>query len=220
MCGPGKSPPTTYPWSSNSISEMGDLARLIVLLVAAGVTVTVAGGWMAWWMAEERRLTRLVRRALGGEADAAIVARGRGCAAGFRVEADQFVVMSGGGAKALLYRLDALDGAELIIDHAVAGRVFRGESRRPVDRIETAPQSVSLRLIFNDPKNPDFDLDLWRVDDLARRHAPVPGDVIHEGRSWLARIDAILRRGPRQRIAAPASLAAEPAPWEEDDAEG
>jgi hypothetical protein len=198
---------------------MEDLARLIILVAAAGVAVTVAGGWLAWWMAEERRLTRLVRRALGGEADAVIVAKGRNAAAGFRVETDRFVVMRRGGAEALLYPLEALDGAELIIDHAVAGRVFRNETRRPVDRIESAPQSVTLRLIFNDARNPDFDLDLWRIEDLARRHAPVPGDVVHEGRSWLARIDALLRRGPRQRIATPAAVPAEAPPWEDDGAE-
>lgn len=197
---------------------MQDVVRLIVQLAIAGVALTLIGGWLAWWFEEERRLKRLVDRALGGAADAAIVARGRHAAAGFRLQTDQFVVMTKGGATALLYGLDAVQGAELVIDHAVVARVFRGENRRPLDRIEKEPESVTLRLIFNDARNPDFDLDLWREDDVGRRHAPDPTDTIHEARSWLARIDAILRRPMHHRIATPEPVVASPdaPPWDED----
>ena len=192
---------------------MEDLLRTLVLVVLGGVVLTVIGAGLAWWFEEERRLTRLIRRALGGEADAVVVAKGRGAAAGFSMAAGQFVVMGRGGASALLYRLDRIDGAELIIDRVVVARVFRGESRRPLDRIEKEPEAVTLRLIFNDARNPDFDLDLWLAEDADRRRAPRPADAIHEGRSWLARIDAILRRPPAQRIATPP----EPPPWDEEE---
>jgi hypothetical protein len=191
---------------------MEDLLRTLLMVLLGGVALTIVGAGLAWWFEEERRLNRLIRRALGGEADAAIVARGRGAAAGFSLASNQMVVMAGGGASALLYRLDQVDGAELIIDHVVVARVFRGETRRPLDRIEKAPEAVSLRLIFNDARNPDFDLDLWLAEDAERRHAGKPADAIHEARSWLARIDAILRRAPVQRIATP-----EPPPWDEED---
>jgi hypothetical protein len=201
---------------------LSDIVRLLLTLLLAGVAVTVAGGWLAWWFDEERRLKRLVKRALGGAVDAAIVARGRGAAAGFSVEGDKIVVMSRSGAAALLYRLDAVDGAELIVDHEVVGRVFRGEGRRPLDRLAKDAESITLRLIFNDIRNPDFDLDLWRAEDAERRHAPAPSDLIHEARSWLARIDALVRRSPPSRVTAPAAVAAAPAgmeapPWDEDE---
>jgi hypothetical protein len=191
---------------------MEDLLRTLLLVLLGGVALTVAGAGLAWWFEEERRLKRLIRRALGGEVDAAIVAKGRGAAAGFSMASNQFVVMGAGGADALLYRLDHVDGAELIIDHIVVARVFRNEGRRPLDRIENGPESVTLRLIFNDARNPDFDLDLWLAEDVERRHSPRPADAIHEARSWLARIDAILRRAPVQRIATP-----EPPSWDEEE---
>jgi hypothetical protein len=191
---------------------MADLLRTLLTVLLGGVVLTVIGAGLAWWFEEDRRLRRLIRRALGGEVDAAIVAKGRGAAAGFSMGSNQMVVMDRGGASALLYRLDHVDGAELIIDQVVVARVFRGENRRPLDRIEKEPEAVTLRLIFNDARNPDFDLDLWLADDAGRRHAPKPTDAIHEARSWLARVDAILRRAPVQRIATP-----EPPPWDEEE---
>jgi hypothetical protein len=193
---------------------MKDLVRLAILIVLAGGAVTLIGMGLAWWFDEARRMGRLIRRALGGEADAAIVARGRGAAAGFSTRSDQIVVMSRRGAEARLYRLDALEGAELVIDDAVVARVFRGEGRRPLDRIEREPDSVVLRLIFSDARNPDFDLQLWREEDVGRRQSADPADLIHEARTWLARVDALMRRGPVRRIAAP-----EPPPWEEEEAD-
>jgi hypothetical protein len=205
---------------------MREVVRLLLTLLLAGVAVTVIGAWLAWWFEEERRLKRLVTRALGGDFDAAIVAKGRGQAAGFRVETEQMVVMSRGGADALLYRLDHLDGAELLIDHQVAARVFRGDGRRSLDKVEQAPQDVTLRLIFNDVNNPDFDLELWKIEDLERRHSPVPGKVVQEARSWIGRIDALVRRSPQSKIATPAAVAApaaaaapamEAPPWDDDE---
>lgn len=201
---------------------MSEFVRTVLMLAAAGLAVSGLGSWALWWNEEERRLLRLIARALGGEPDGAIVARGRNAAAGFRLETRQMVVMAKGGASALLYKLDLLEGAEILIDNVVVARVFRGEARRALDRIEGAPQQVSVRMIFNDARHPDFELDLWEIEDLGRRRAPIPAKTIQEARTWLARIDALLKQAPtvQPRVAAPEPVAQtteDLPPWDDAD---
>ena len=202
---------------------MTDLVRLLLLVAIAGAAVTMFASWAAWWHDEDRRLRRLVRRSLACEPDAVIVAKGRNAAAGLGLDVGKVVVMWNGGAQALLYPLHALEGAELVIDGAVVGRVYNGEPRRTLDRIDAEAGQVTLRLIFDDPRDPDFDLDLWLPQDQSRRDATGPGPAIQEARSWLARVDAILRRAPPASTPAAASPAAvarpatEEPPWDEDD---
>lgn len=199
---------------------MQNLLRLMLVLGMAGSALTFAGSAAAWWFDEERRLRRLIWRALGGEPDGTIVAKGRNAAAGFRTAANQIVVMHEGGAKALLYPLTALIGAELIVDGQVVARALRDEPRRALDQTTGATNQVALRLVFDDPRHPDFTLDLWLPEDEARRAARPPSAAIEEARGWLARAEAILRRAPEP--AAPRTVVAAPGaeaelPWEEDE---
>ena len=202
---------------------MTDFVRLILMLALAGSAVTLAGSAAAWWMDEERRLYRIMRKVLGGQPDAAIVARGRNSAAGFRLDAERILVMWRGGAKALLYPLAALEGAELIVDDRVMARAFKGETRRALDHIENTAGKVTLRLIFDNPRDPDFDIDLWLEEDQLRRNSGSPGQAIQEARSWIARAEAILRRPPAlQPLATPPPIVRDergPQPDEDDEAE-
>lgn len=175
---------------------MTEFVRLILMLALAGSAVTLAGSAAAWWLDENRRLYRIMQRVLGGPPDAAIVARGRNAAVAFRLSADRILVMWRGGSSALLYPLAALEGAELIVDDRVMARAFRGEPRRALDHIENAAGKVTLRLIFDNPRDPDFDLELWRPEDQLRRNSGSPSQAIQEARSWIARAEAILRRPP------------------------
>ncbi|HEX4179384.1 MAG TPA: hypothetical protein VHY32_01210 [Caulobacteraceae bacterium] len=192
---------------------MQNLLRLLLVLGLAGSALTFAGSATAWWFDEERRLRRLIHRSLGGDLDAIIVARGRNAGAGFRLASGQLVVMRDGGANALLYPLQALIGAELMVDGQVVARAVRDEPRRALDQVAGAASRVSLRLLFDDPRHPDFLLDLWLPEDEARRDVRPPSDAIEEARGWLARAEAILRRGAR--VTARATTAVE----DDDEAE-
>ena len=172
---------------------MHNFLRVLLILGIAGSAMTVLASGAAWWFEEERRLRRLVWRCLGGEPDGVIVARGRNTAAGFRLASSQAVVMREGGAHALLYPLQALIGAELIVDDQVVARAVRDEPRRALDQIASGARRVTLRLVFDDARNPDFDLDLWLPRDQLRRDARPPAMAIEEARGWLARAEAILR---------------------------
>jgi hypothetical protein len=205
---------------------VSDALRLVLLLVIAGAAVTVLGSGASWWMDEDRRLRRYIRRSLGGEPDASIVVRGRAAAAAFSLASSEAVVMWRGGAKALLYPLHAFLGAELIVDDIVVARVFRGEPRRALDAVSTGARTVTLRLIFDNPRDPDFDLDLWLPPDSLRRDTASPAKAIQQGRTWLARVDSLLRLAAQPKVeprvaappaAAPAPTAAESPPWDDDE---
>ena len=200
---------------------MTDALRLLLLLAIAGAAVTVAASFLSWQMDVERRLRRYVRRVLGGEPDAVVVVRGRAAGAGFRLATSQAVVLWQGGAKALLYPLGAFLGGELVVDDKVVARVFRGEPRRALDAVETGARTVTLRLVFDNPKDPDFDLDLWLPQDALRRDAGTAAKAIQEGRSWLARIEAVLRLpttpAVEPRIAQDKASPEPLPPWEDDD---
>ena len=175
---------------------MNDLIRIVLLLGIAGAAMTLVGSGTAWWLTEDRRLTRLIRRVLGGAPDAQIIARGRDAAVAVRLDPAQVLVLRQGGAKALLYGLGQLVGAELDVDGTVVARAYRGEPRRALDQVAAEARQVTLRLIFDDPRDPDFELELWATGDELRRDASTPAAEIREARRWLSRVEAILRRQP------------------------
>jgi hypothetical protein len=93
----------------------------------------------------------------------------------------------------MVYPLEELLGAELDLDGEVAARAMRGEPRRMLDRSSGAEREVRLRLLFDEPLHPDFELVLW--PSRAARGAPArPRDAISEANRWIARIESLMRR--------------------------
>lgn len=192
---------------------MNDLARLLLWIALAGTAVTLLGSAAIWFMDEERRIRRSLKRVLRTTPEAMVIARGRGRGAGFCFSSGSMAVAWDGGAWCLVYRIDELVGAELIVDGQVLARAFRGEPRKAMDQMVGAMEKVTLRLVFDDPRFTDFDLDLWLPgDETGRRPAP-SAEAVGEGARWITRVEAILRRAPRAgaRVAAPAPQP-EPAP--------
>jgi hypothetical protein len=186
---------------------------LVLGITAAGVTFVASGA--AWWLDEERRLYRVANKVLEGRPDGFIVAVGRNAAAGFRLASRQVLVMRDGGAHALLYQLYNLVGAELIVDDEVVARVSRDQPKRPLDQVTAGASQVVLRLLFDDPRHPDFSLELWEQRDQLRNEARSAAATIREARAWLGRCEAIMRRAepPEPEPPLPA-IVADVAPWE------
>lgn len=195
---------------------MSELARLLLFVAIAGSAVTFLGSLAIWYGDEDRRLRRALRNVLKSEPEGVVVARGRGRGAGFSFSTNLLAVAWDRGAWCLIYRLDELMGAELLVDGQVMGRVFRGEGRRAIDHVAPQAQTVTLRLIFDDPRHPDFTLDLWAPGDEQRRDAGSPAELVQEANRWLARCEAIVRRPlpprPEKPAPAPATVAQRPAP--------
>ncbi len=175
---------------------MNDLIRIVLLVAATGVAVTVAASLLARRGNETRRLSRIIHRVLEGEPDDQIIAKGRNAALAIRMEPPQVLVLSDGGAKARLYGLHLLIGAELEVDGRVVARAYRGEARRALDQVAAEAQEIHLRLIFDDPRHPEFILELWTEGDQTGRAATTPATEIREARRWLTRVEALLRHQP------------------------
>jgi hypothetical protein len=188
---------------------MSELWRLLLLVTLSASAVTFVGSAAIWFMDEERRIRRALRHVLKGAPETVIVAKGRGRGAGFNFTTNQAAVAWDSGAWCLIYRIDELMGAELSVDGQVIGRVFRGEPRRAIDQIVQQAAQVTLKLIFDDPRHPDFELDVWLEGDQQRRESRSPADAIQEANRWLLRADAIVRRplAPKARPASPSEPA-------------
>jgi len=180
---------------------MSQIGPFLVLLVVAAVALAALGGAVAWYNEESRRIRRGLRRVLGGESHAEIIAHGRGRGAGFNFTSNTVAVAWDAGAWCLVYKMDELQGVELIVDGQVCARAHRGEARRPLDMLGGAEKQVSLRLVFDDPKYPDFALELWSAAQPSRR-GPDANDAVAEGNRWLARVESVFRRkqGPVARV--------------------
>lgn len=204
---------------------MREVAQLLLLVALAGAGVTFLGTLALWLMDETRRIRRALTRVLGAEVEIMLVARGRGRGTGVSFATGLCAVAWDAGAWCLVYHIDELMGAELIIDGQVVGRAFRGEPRRALEQLVTQASRVTLRLVFDDPHHPDFDLDLWQAGDERRRTGGSPADAVQEANSWLARAEAILRRpqapkaAPLAASTAPPFLPDEPPPWEDEQGE-
>ena len=186
---------------------MNEWLRLVLAIGAAGVGVTLAGALTAWWLNEPRRLARVFRHALDGPPDAALIAAGTGRGVALSLASRRIVTAWDRGGWRIVYPLDEWMGAEIDLDGAVAARAVRGEPTRRLDRASGAEGEVRLRLIFDDPGHPDFELELW--PSHARRGGfERPRDAIAEANRWIARIEAVLRRAGSQpaEIARPAPV--------------
>ncbi|HJV41126.1 hypothetical protein [Caulobacter sp.] len=190
---------------------MSELARFLLFVAIAGTAVTFMGSLAIWYGDEDRRIRRALRHVLKSEPEGVVVARGRGRGAGFSFSTNLLAVAWDRGAWCLVYRLDELMGAELLVDNQVMGRVFRGEGRRAIDHVAPQADTVTLRLIFDDPRHPDFALELWAPGDEQRRESRSPAELVQEANRWLARCEAIVRRPlpPRPERAAPSVAAAQ-----------
>jgi hypothetical protein len=162
---------------------------------------------LARYLAEDQRLARTFRAALEARADAALIAHGSGRGVALSLAARRIVTAWDAGGWHMVYPLDELLGAELDLDGQVAARAMRGEPRRPLDRSTGAEREVRLRLIFDEPRHPDFELVLWPAKP--GRGAPTkPREAISEANRWIARVEALLRRtGGALTLAQPPAVA-------------
>jgi len=172
---------------------MSEWLRLVVLIGLGGVGVTLLAMGLARYLAEDQRLARTFRAALEVRPDAAVIAHGSGRGVALSLAARRIVTAWDAGGWHMVYALDELLGAELDLDGQIAARAMRGEPRRPLDRSTGAEHEVRLRLIFDEPRHPDFELVLWPAK--AGRGAPTkPREAISEANRWIARVEALLRR--------------------------
>jgi hypothetical protein len=165
---------------------------LLFCVFAAGVTAFAA--WAGWWFEPGHRTLRALNRRLEAKAEVAALAPLRGQGVAMRVADNRIALVRGPGDLGLVFDLDELFGVELIFDGQVAARMFRRESRRPLDQIAPEVRQIILRLVFDDVRDPEFELHLLAPADLHQRRPPDPDGLVLEARRWFARLEAVLRR--------------------------
>jgi hypothetical protein len=182
----------------------------VLLIGVGGVGVTLLAMGLARLMAEDQRLARTFRKGLQASPDAALIAHGSGRGAALSLAARRVVTAWDAGGWHMVYPLDELLGAELDLDGVVAARAMRGEPRRMLDKATGAEREVRLRLLFDEPRHPDFELVLWPV--RPGRGAPTrPREAIAEANRWIARVEALLRRtGGALALAQPPAVSSSP----------
>ena len=173
-----------------------DAVRTLLLLGFAALAMTGGVAGASWWFEDGRRLRRILKKVLGRTPDAEAIDALYGRAAGIDLQSGAVAVLWDKGGSGLVYAFGELQGAELIVDGQVASRVGRGE-RRPLDTVASEAMDVTLRLIFDNPRWPEFEVALWGEASVTRAR---PGDSVAEavklGRRWLAHIDALMRNPP------------------------
>jgi hypothetical protein len=87
-----------------------------------------------------------------------------------------------------------LFGIEIFIDDKVVARVTRSGQHKSFDDISPSVSRVTLRLIFDDPTHPDFELILWDPHDKGSARAEGPRAALENARDWFYVVEAILRR--------------------------
>ena len=206
---------------------MNDALRLVLLLVIAAVVLTVVGALAARWLDMRRRLMRFLRQALGAEPEAVIMDRGGGRALAFNLDAGRIAVLWDRGRKGLVYRLDQLMGGEMMVDNAVLVRAMRDKPGMPLNEIPLGVHRAVLRLVFDNPREPEYEIELWPALNGRGREHESPTEAIQAGRRWLTGLESILRRPAAPRtLTKPAPLAPilpdedEPPPWDDEPEEG
>lgn len=196
---------------------MNDAMRLILLLVIAGLVLTAVGAFVARWLDPQRRLMRYLRQALHAQPEGVLMARGQGRALAFNLEAGKIVLLWNKGTKGYIYKLDQLMGGEMMVDNAVLVRAYRNEPRVPLDEIPMGAHRAVLRLVFDNPRDPEYELELWPAYNGRGHEYPTPADAIQAGRRWLAGLESILRRPAAPRTLTRPAVPVPVLPDEDDD---
>jgi hypothetical protein len=180
--------------------------RFLILFTLGAVAITAAAMIHGWWMEPARRSRRVLAARLGGGLDAIALASHRGEGIALRISPPGIAVLRGPGDRGLAFGFEELLGVELMVNGEVRARVFRGESRRPLDVTRMTLEHLALRLVFDDLRYPEFELRLLEPDDAVEGSS----QVLDGARRMFAHLEAILRQ-PRTEPA-PAAVTASPAP--------
>lgn len=170
---------------------MGEALRVILLVCLAAAALTTGALTLNWWMEPERRLRRALLKSLGVQPEAEALSPAQGRAAGLDFDGGQVAVLWNSGAMGLVYAFDEVDGGEVIVDGHVLARIRRGEQRKSLDVLAPDAEHVTLRLMFADARNPEFELSLW--DATAPTQTGSPGEALRLGRRWLSHLEALLK---------------------------
>ena len=185
---------------------MSLMVVLTGLLAATALAMVAVAGLALWSNAPTRRLRRGLRVILGRAPQSVLLAPERGRGVAFDYRAYSVAVAWDAGQWGLLYGLEALTGAEVIVDGQLAGGSYRDRAGRPLWLPATAARRVALRLVFDDPIHADFTLELWRRKTPgSRARRTLVKAALEEAGYWLGRLETLVNKPGHSWWEAPAA---------------
>ncbi|MFA4951170.1 hypothetical protein [Brevundimonas sp.] len=170
---------------------MAEALRLVLLVALAAAALTTGALVLAWWMEPLRRMKRALFKSLAASPEAEAYSPAEGRAAGLDFDGAQVSVLWNRGGSGLVYDFHEIEGGEIIVDGHVVARVRRGETRKSLDILAPDAEQVTLRLLFDDARHPEFELALW--DATLPVQTSSPGEALRLGRRWLSHLEALLK---------------------------
>lgn len=198
------------------------LPALIILSAAALAVLIILYRIYESRVEQPKKLEDEVKEALGGaKPDVESIEPVRKAACAISYMADKIVIVREfGKLPTRTYTIADLYGLEVFVDGRIFARVVRAGSAKPldtgsykaIDDIAPTVNDVTVRLIFDDPIHPDFQLILWRPDDALTARAEGPRAAMARARKWFHHVEAILRRPIHVKVPPPALHAPVPEP--------
>ena len=200
------------------------LAPLVILCAAVFAILVILYRIYETRVEQPKKLEDELKEALGGaKPEVESVEPVRQAAMAVSYAANRIVIIRKfGKIPPRIYTVDKLVGIEVFVDDKVAARVMRAGPHKMLDDIAPVVHRVAIRMIFDDPSHPDYELVLWDPHDALTARAEGPRAAMETARKWFYHVEAILRstiRPPRPVTGAPpaaapvpTSIVAEPPP--------
>lgn len=190
------------------------LPTLVILSAAALAILFILYRIYETRVEEPKKLEDEIREAMAGaKADVESIEPVRKAAIAIAYNANKIVIVRNfGKAPTRFYAINDLIGIEVFVDNRLVARVLRSGPHKMLDDIAPQVSKVTIRLIFDDPAHPDYELVLWDPHDALTARAEGPRAAMETARRWFYHVEAILRRPAPKDIKAPPPMAPAPEP--------
>ncbi|MDC7683466.1 hypothetical protein PQU92_09280 [Asticcacaulis sp. BYS171W] len=176
---------------------MNQYLPTIIILTAAALAVLLVL-YRIWDSRVEapKKLEDEVAEALNGaRPDVVSIEPARKAAAALSYLANTCVIVREfGKAPTRVYGMVEIIGIEVFVNNKVAARIIRSGAHKMFDDIAPQVDRVTIRLMFNDPSRPDFELVLWDPNDALTARAEGPRAAMETARRWFYHVEAIIRK--------------------------
>jgi hypothetical protein len=184
----------------------------LIILSAAGIAILLIL-YRVWnsRVEQPKKLEDELNEALEGtrpDVQALEPVRRAACAIAYNLNR-VIIVREFGKIPTRIYPIRELMGIEIFIDSKVVARVLRSGPHKMLDDIAPQVTRVTMRLIFDDPARPDFELVLWDPNDNLTARAEGPRGAMETARRWFYHVEAIIRR-PKDELEAKAAATEPP----------
>lgn len=189
------------------------LAPLVILSAAAFAILVILYRIYETRVEQPKKLEDEVKEALAGaKPEVESIEPVRKAALAISYAANKIVIIRNfGKVPPRLYTINDLLGIEVFINDKIVARVLRSGPHKMLDDIAPEVHRVTIRLIFDDPSHPDYELVLWDPHDALTARAEGPRAAMETARKWFYHVEAILRR-PQPREVKPVPTSPPPVP--------